>query len=833
MGEKRNAEQNSPSDVSPSTSMSVKESLKINSESSTSQSTNGKIEDEHQSKVLRDSEISAVQDNLDGPPLNQNVLSPTNDADESQPRIEDVASSSMEALDIQYPLSSDAPQAQSSSISHQFENDASVRTTNVQVEVVTSNNSSVTTVTENYIDPVASDEIDLPQVKVTNVIHETSKPMYPSKHMKQVNVDRVLIDTAAPFESVKEAVNKYGGIVDWKAHKILTVERRKNVQVELEKAEEDIPRYKKQSEAAEDDKAQVLKELDRARKLIEVLKQNVEKAQTEENQAKQDSELAHLRAEEMEQGIANEASIAAKAQLEVAKARHVAAVADLKLVKDEMEALKGDYISLVTDRNLAVKRAEAAVCAMKETEKMVEELTLDLILAKESLESAQAAHMEAEEKRIVATMTQEKDSFIWEKELKQAKEDLQRLNGQLLSAKDLELKLDTASALLVSLKAELAAYVEAKLTQETGSIEKEENLGGEIKGGERILTDAQVELKEIMLRIEKAKYDINCLRVAEASLQSELDKEKAGLTAIRQREGMAFVAVSSLEAELSGVHSELELVQLKEKEAKEKMVELPMELQEASQEADQVRLEVNSAREELRKAKEEAEQVKAGARTVESRLHAALKEIAAAKVAERLALAAAKALQESEMAASLGCEDVLNSVTLSLEDYYMLSRRAHEAEEEANMRVETAIAQIEVAKESESRSLERLEEANRELVKREEALSIAMEKAEKANEGKLGVEQELRKWRAESGQRRRASDAAASAVNHVRSLPTSPDKECDTFELGPTVSVSEHCVENGQAELKSGAVDLKVKKKKSFFPRVVMFLARKKSHSSK
>jgi chromosome segregation ATPase len=400
-----------------------------------------------------------------------------------------------------------------------------------------------------------------------------------------------VIDTASPFESVREAVSKFGGITDWKAHKIQTIERRKMVDEELEKIQEAMPEYKREAELAEEAKYDALEELENTKGLIEELKLELEKAEKEEQQAKQDSELAQMRVEEMEKGVANEASVAVKTQLEVAKARQVSATSELRSVREEIEMVSNEYKDMLREKELAAERADIAVLEAKEIERTMDGLSIELIATKELLESVHTAHLEAEEKRFSVAMARDQDVYNWEKELKMVENDIERLNQEVRAADDVKAKLETASALQHDLKTELAAFTDIS----SGNLLLEKN---DIHAA---VESARRELEEVKANIEKAASEVKKLKIIAGSLQSELGRERQDLEETKQKESTG-------------------LARTNDKDAGEELVETAKKLEQATKEAEDAKALATASRDELRMAKELSEQAKRGMSTIESRL---------------------------------------------------------------------------------------------------------------------------------------------------------------------------------------------------------------------
>lgn len=602
------------------------------------------------------------------------------------------------------------------------------------------------------------------------------------------------------------------------------MQRQNHVISELERIRVESFKCKRQFEAAQKAKIQASRELEVTKSIIEELQLKLEKAQKEEAQAKQDSELTQLRVKEAERGVAREANLAAKQQLEVAKERHEAAAVELASVKEELEALQGEKSLLINERDVAMSKTQEAVSLADEIESKVDKLTLVLIMEKQLLESAHAARFEEEEHGIGESLAKNEDNLRWKKEMKMTEVEMHELDQQLELTKDLRLQLDASTKLLQSLKDDLSKYMSKKLKQDSENNDKEKSDDETYRSAYRnqALDTTRKSLEEVRISMVKVKDKVDCLRVEVASLKSALDAEKAAISTLRQRGGVALIVVSSLESDLDRTKQELEVVKIMEREAKDKMMVLPMLLHQKTEEVDQAKAAALMARKQLRKAKEEAELAEASTSIVRSQLLAALKEKEAAQESKRITLAAAKVLQEIEQAAQIAGKDSMPQVILPPDEYLTLSKRVHEAEELAHNKLAAAVAQIDEAKISQNNSLERLKEAYRELEECKEAFKVAGDKANKGQEEKLIAEQELRKWRTELEHRRKANDAVKASVIPLGSPPTVQNDELKSIRKEENDDV----VHPGPGEIEPGVVVKK--KKKKFFPRLAHLLPKKR-----
>jgi len=594
------------------------------------------------------------------------------------------------------------------------------------------------------------------------------------------------VDTAAPIDSVKGAVTKLGGIHHWRE-----VQKRKQAHDEYDcdklQQEPTTDHHKRSMEAAS---AQALHDLRTTTSAADKLRLGLKKAQIEEAQARQEADLADRRLREVQRAATETA--AAKADLE-------SALADLRAARAELQS----------------REKVCAAAESRETRAAVEGLAAELIALKAELESSRTALVGAEEKRLSLALALEQDKSQWQMELEDAQQEAKRLRAELMAACDVEMKAEAASQLLASLKAELFAC----------------GGGEDDKRSLPMLEEVNKELQDVKASVERARDEAKCLRAAAASMGDELAKEKAELAALRRREGLASASIPSLNDELSRLTSELAAAEATAKAANDESCKMAaQQIGEARREAEEARAKARSAREEVAKAREEAGVAKASVATMEARLEAVQREILAAATSEEMATASAAALlQESSKPPSKAVE--AGGVTLTVEEYEELSRRARETEEKAGKRVMEAVKLIKEAKDAEVRILEKLAKQDRKTEQRRQALEAATLEAEEAEFDKLSAERELRQWHAEHDSQRRGaageteSPRAGLAEISVLNDPGAGDGRGNPHIVSPRGGYMPRTELMAEADARQ--------RKTTFFPRMVMFLARRRAQAWK
>lgn len=273
-----------------------------------------------------------------------------------------------------------------------------------------------------------------------------------------------------------------------------------------------------------------------------------------------------------------------------------------------------------------------------------------------------------------------------------------------------------------------------------------------------------MELKQAKLNLSRTTTDLADIRSSVDSFNKKLEKERLALDKTRERLTQNSSKISSLEEELNQTKLKLQLAKDAEsKGGSENPLDISKELHRLNSEVEQFKKVGEDARSEVLRATQEIEQTRTRIRTAEVRLVAARKMKEAARAAEAVALAEIKAISNN---------DGSTGITLTFEGYSSLVRRARDAEELSKKRVVDAMEHVDDANISNMEILKKVEEATEEVKTSRKALEEALSRVDAANKGKLAVEEALRKWRSEHGQRRRSIHNSTkfknSSVSHHR-----------------------------------------------------------------
>lgn len=567
------------------------------------------------------------------------------------------------------------------------------------------------------------------------------------------------IDTSAPFQSVKDAVNLFGegafsgekpAIKKVKPH---SVERVLAKETQLHLAQKELNKLLDQLKNAETTKAQALVELEKAKITVEGLTQKLTSLSESKESAIKVTEAAKVLAEANSSNAIG-TNGAWKQDLETAREQYMIVITELDAAKQDLRKIRQGCDESLEAKVAALKLAAEAEAAAKANMDKTSELSKEISTTLESIEQVKLATSQAQEEQAKIFAEKDVQRQSYKASLEESAKKLLALNKELDPG--------------------LTRNLESQLTNtlnEIGALEKQmENAKASDMDSVRTVTS---ELDDAKGSLHKVAEEETSLRSLVEALKAELENVKKEHSELKAKEAETESIAGNLHVKLRKVKSELEGCQVEESKASGASEEMISTLDQLSLETENARREAEDMKTKVEELKKEAETTKIALEEAEKKLRVALEEAEEAKAAEISALDQIKVLSERTTAARASTSESGANITISREEYESLSRKVEESDTLAEMKVAAAMAQVEAVKASENEALQKLEATQKEIEDMKAATEEACKRAEMAEAAKKAVEGELRRWR-EREQKKAAEAASRILAETEMSSESSP-----------------------------------------------------------
>jgi hypothetical protein len=536
---------------------------------------------------------------------------------------------------------------------------------------------------------------------------------------------------------------------------------------ELEDLLKDLANYKVQVEAKDAAYMEALLNLEHFQKTAEGLSTLVRNTEIERDKYMNDYVDAATQVDELKFKMEMMASPLLEAIKIGEQLQH--ALHELEVTKEELLKMETELAAARDSETKAWTQAELMEMVAKTEKEKVEELLKHVSELNDAIMTSKVAANEAEKERLSIISEKDAEIEVAKMAVVQAQEELKDLRKEVEAVEELTCQLLAKSLLIEALQAELKQTGEKICLSEKAASDAAINLKklqDELHFKERksssqeVLIEAfKMEQNHLKLELKSANELTSQLTGDVEMLTDDIQKAKAEIDEIREKEAEAQVEIAMLKSEIHKERSKIVAAETAEARAENVKSGLYLAVQ-------QLAVEAGTAKKENERLKEGAEKVDEENDTsgyFSPHLENPSDEVDASQI------------DESKTETEEGKDDDDTHVAISLKEYESLIKKAEKVDQISVSKIEDS-DQL-AASDQEKHEMEilkkELKSANAKIAEFRNRTEQAVSRAEMAEKAKAGLEDQLRK-RKEHQQKRKAALAALREVSAPREYESTP-----------------------------------------------------------